>query len=257
MIAIMTTVWRRPTTTRIVLRHNGNLRHTVPVAVVSPEDPDYAENRRTCELNGWIIVESENLPLGRKANVGLAACEELRVSGVLLVGSDDLITQDVVDYAIGQMVEGVSSVTSAQVCVLDWDSWQCIRLRNVSTGVGRFLSRTLLEELGWRSWPDEIHRSLDVHQSEFLRGRGVPISEYPDAVSSTILDIKSGKSNIWSFGHLLSWDGTREYIDPEELLQSSYPSVASELIRPPWQRVVFRRLKLRLMELRSEAKRIF
>ncbi len=127
-------------------------------------------SRDLAQEYGFHYVEVPNEPIGRKANVRFAACQELNPDYVILCGSDDIVSKTTFNYYRKLAQQGVD-----EVCIND------IYYLNAHTGAmayspgyvdhragepiapWRMLSRRMCEALDWKGWHENERLFLDGH----------------------------------------------------------------------------------------------
>lgn len=195
-IGILTAVWKRPLITHYCLSHA--LSHKVPG--VTLKGVAVASEERTGIPEGWEVVRRTNFPLGKKWNRGLLAFKDSDVDGIVILGSDDLITTPVLEY---YAEHNPAFATLAELFVLDSASMKAIRIYRGRIGAGRYVRRDVLEAANWKLWDDGANKSLDRSVERTLKMR-------PEVVKPMgkryVLDIKSA-TNIWPYAYLA--DNTR------------------------------------------------
>ena len=127
-------------------------------------------SRDLAQEYGFHYVEVPNEPIGRKANMRFAACQDLDPDYVILCGSDDIVSRETFDHYRELTEQGVD-----EVCIND------IYYLNSHTGamayspgyvdhrIGepvapwRMLSRRMCEALAWKGWDENERLFLDGH----------------------------------------------------------------------------------------------
>ena len=91
-LALITTIWKRPELTKIVLEYYKQFPNLELICVGS-------EGEKSKQLaEGWHYIEYKNFPVSEKHNQALKKAKELKVDGVILIGSDDLMSKEVFDF---------------------------------------------------------------------------------------------------------------------------------------------------------------
>lgn len=106
---------------------------------------------------GLMYVETENLPLDRKYDVGFQACRQFEPDAVALVGSDDFITMDYFEWAMKQIESGCGMTGFYDFYIADWIGRRILywggykgERQGQSIGAGRVFSRKALEAMEWK-----------------------------------------------------------------------------------------------------------
>lgn len=242
-LGILTALWRRPRVAEAVLRHLADL--AVPgvaltrFAVRSPEDPDPAP-----EVPGVAYVDHPNAPLSDKWNAGMESLAG-RVDAVMVIGSDDFVSAAYVRRAVEAVLDGASLVRSEDVVFYDAATGRAARARMPRMGAGRVLSRSLLDLLDWRPWPDglslrldggmdrRIKRRLTSAPADRRRCRQVLISAEGEGEPGAprvppLLDVKTlgtpGGTSLWSFDHMTRYGRPMAPGEILDLCTTHYPA---------------------------------
>jgi len=198
-LGLLTTLWRRPELTRIVLRHHANLAPSgveiVPVAVGSEKGA-----KEMCEEEGWTFIRHKNSPLSDKHNAGLRAFQGAGVDGVAIIGSDNLLNAAYFEEMASRLAQGHEVVELRGIYFYDLFRDDLVYADAWSTGVGRVFSRALLRRRGWEAWERGVDRRVDSAAQRQLLQWANPRSWVPDlrATDIRVVDIKTD-TNMWSF----------------------------------------------------------
>ncbi len=131
---------------------------------------DDPKARRICEDLGAEWVECDNRKLGRKWNAGFKACQKYDPDGVLFAGSSDWISEnylpDAIPYLdkyamIGKLGCHFADVASSGIRVVRWDGYGEGQRAKEPIGIGRLLSKSILDKIGWKPFEDHLNSSLD------------------------------------------------------------------------------------------------
>lgn len=200
-IVILTCVWKRPELTKVVLSYYEHLKRELAgkinlelLAVGSERDI----SRNLCQECGFDYLEYPNEPLSAKWEYGLNRCSDYDPDAVIIVGSDDIISQNLIEFYAGQIQEGLVFCGLKDGYFLDmmnqklywWVGYgDKVDYKRVgeTIGMGRCLSRTLLDKLGFSIWKGlDINRSLDRAMTTRLRELGLQFSEYDNCVIAQV-----------------------------------------------------------------------
>ena len=191
-------VWKRPHITEICF--NGILRlKTHPdfdiqaVAVISEESMI-----PLCERYGVNWVMAENTPLGAKKNKGLQFCKQFDFDYLMEIGSDDLITNDLLTHYLPFLKYGFIGVKD--IVYINSINGECSRLQsnNSTYGAGRIISRAFLEKAKWTLWKDHINKGMDNNSIFKMATLNIGYKMVPPMETPGVIDIKSDV-NIWKF----------------------------------------------------------
>lgn len=207
-IALCTAVWQRYALAPIWWQGVSRLQRrfaahglTLTVTVAGSEPT----HQRLALLHNAAWIPVENRPLGAKWNAAVEAACRSGADYLLILGSDDFLSDAVVDrYAVlireGWYYLGLGSLYFYEPRSDRLALYNLCRGRYGSPlGAGRLLHRTLLEPQGFRPWLDCLNRALDAdmrRRCDLPPGRLLHMGG--DLVA---VDVKTD-TNIWSFDRL-------------------------------------------------------
>lgn len=146
----------------------------------------------------------ENEPLGKKKNHGLQYCKQFDFDYLMEIGSDDLVTNELLTHYLPYLSHGFIGVRD--LAYVDTDTGNCRRVQSNSTyGAGRVISREYLERVDFKLWRDSISRGMDNNSIFHLAKHGIGYKQVPSMEVPGVIDLKS-EVNIWPFNHLLGVD---------------------------------------------------
>lgn len=235
-IAIVTAMWRRPDVFRmfaegvkVLQRHFDNVEIICCVA-----GSEMNKSKDLAQEYGFQYCEAHNRPLYAKIQKAVSLAKNSKADYCLMVGSDDIITQDLMQKYISLAHQKVD-----YACLMDcyfydtrskramyWGGYISERNKGRSAGIGRFISSVLLEKIGWQCWPPGYDNVLDTGFDKQLEGKEFTKYEINLKKENLFaLDIKSG-TNMTPFA---KWDNT-EYVNAEEMLFNNLPEPLAERI---------------------------
>lgn len=196
-IGIVTASWGRSKIVGRVLDYYTNLHSSeaefVRVIAMSADDPDPIE-----EPEGWSVVWADNAPLGKKFNTAAHVAIEMGVNGIIVIGSDDLLSRPYIDLLIDRAKRGYDYVMPNEMCIYQPGD-DVVRLcLSAPPGAGRYLSARMIERMAGNPWDSQANTYLD--QSMAVRMRGLECKShslrdmYKDGF--IVLDIKTA-GNKW------------------------------------------------------------
>ena len=207
-ICLLTTIWGRDELTAAFLEHINFLKeelseYEVTCVVVG------SEGRKSEQLvvnSGNEYLEFENLPLSKKWDSGLQYTERFDPDVVIVVGSDDFLSPSTVLSLVGSIAEGRLMVGLMDMQILDLEKTRFMHWHGYSVsdkirtwetiGLGRCLSRKLLDKVGFSIWGEEsINRGLDGLMTRKLASIGMIPLPYGEEVWADLGD------GIYAFGH--------------------------------------------------------
>jgi len=205
MFAIVTTVWKRPELTSLMLRHTKQVcahRNDILFYAVGSEQ-ELSKNLVGSE--GWVYLESPNTPLNQKWN-NLIQTLPRDIQGIFILGSDDFVAREYIDKALsaGYDVCGSNSCYFLDVslkagCRFRYD--QKTRL----FGAGMFVSKKTLDLLNWTPWKGTpISSSLDRRLMSNIHSVAKTLKMKAFSDNDIIIDVKGTGVNISKFIHFRS-----------------------------------------------------
>jgi|DEB0MinimDraft_10_1074344.scaffolds.fasta_scaffold06579_4 hypothetical protein len=211
---IVTGMWKRPEVFKIFGQHYKDLGIDVIVA-----GSEGKESEKLAKKYGFHYIEIENQPLATKMNATTLKAKELGYTHVICVGSDDLLSKELIDEYLKLMRKGYDYIGVTDFYFYEMESskaayWGGYRDRQRlghTAGAGRVISRTLLDEWDWKPWDDKDSKYLDNSMQTKLRSSLHPKTTFSLKEKGLLaVDIKS-QVNMTPFE---LWDNT-SYIDPK------------------------------------------
>lgn len=227
-IGLLTAIWGRPRLTELVLRYYEGMPIDIRTAIYSDEDP--IEFR--CNDKDFQFCEYDNSPLSNKWNAGINNFQwEDDLSAVIIVGSDDLITPEYIESCKYLLSQGAEYIYMDGAYFYDAQSGRMIWGYAERLGLGRCISRSLLDRMNWRLWPEGLERGLDGAMWDLVQQADEPrIVQLKDCRREGMagMDIKTG-DNLWSFDHIRE-NLIHHDVDAAKVLNKYFPGVADELL---------------------------
>lgn len=156
--------------------------------------------------NGWYAYRYDNLPLGRKLDMGLRAALTLKWDRLVLIGSDDFLSHEYVTK-VEALPKEVDWAGVKKIYFVDSKTWKAKAHTYSPTvagkmfiGAGRVLSRRVVEDVIERhgqmyTWRKNNGLDFDSEQRILLQGYKPHMIE---SKKPLLMDLKS-EGNIWSF----------------------------------------------------------
>ncbi len=198
---------------------------------------DLPEDRKLCESLDAVWVQARNKPLGNKWNQSFYKAREFNPDAVLFVGSSDFVSDNwfsimkpyVDTYGFAGVPGSYLTDVGNDLRLCDWTCGyagyrsdradECI-------GVGRMLSRRLLDAINWLPFDPQFDNSLD----RSMKDNGI-VKGYDDfMVKDTRLKALSLSTPLWKNKHVfeMHWNNMIPSIkmtNPEMWLQENFPEV--------------------------------
>lgn len=174
-VVITTMVWKRPDIFELWAKGIKRLQENFPEVelIASVCGSEGERSRAMVESHGFDYIEHPNQPIGKKANARLRRTKEFEPDYVILVGSDDLLSNDWFAYNLERMKEGYDEIAPMDIFYFDthtltshYSVGYINHRRGEPIAVGRCVSRKLLERVDYTLWPDGIKIGLDSRSRE-------------------------------------------------------------------------------------------
>jgi hypothetical protein len=234
-LAIVTSVWKRPEIFKMFADGIRVLLESCPEFEISliVSGSEWLKSKSNCDRNGGYLlgfglkhyqyIEIPNEPLAAKVNATTYACRNLDVHYVMCMGSDDIMSPDLLNAYIPYMKRGVDFIGVTDGYFYDtvsgkslyWGGYREPYRKGHTLGAFRALSNRLLSEWNWMPWENKDSHVLDKSMQDKLKITPHTIETF--SMKSKVvfgIDIKSS-TNMTPFA---KWDNS-EFIDSEILLK--------------------------------------
>lgn len=157
-------------------------------------------SRQVAYSSGWDYVEHVNSPLTRKFTHLFQTAREYKPDAVLLMGSDDLISERLIRYyqdnysADAKYLMGLKDLYFYHARTKKTIQHQgFIGSKSPFTiGCGRIFSRALLDMIDWKPWGEQVtERGLDITCSRIFERMGVKEKQLTMEEAGIAVDIKT------------------------------------------------------------------
>lgn len=231
LVAIVTAVWKRPEVfdmfaagiRDLQLKFHGRLEI---ICCVAGSEKQISRNMVLAH-QGFYYVEYSNHPLHQKMNQATLLARKFDPDYCLMVGSDDLIGLNLMERYFTLMGQGIDYAYLTDCYFYDittkrglyWGGYTRPFNRGKGAGIGRLISKKVLNLINWICWPPGFDRILDTgfdKQIDRLRCSKIEINLKREKLFA--LDIKSS-TNMTPFE---KWDNSF-YIDGRQLLFNNLP----------------------------------
>lgn len=245
-LAIVTSVWGRPNVFKMFMKgieqlvedcHDFQFTLVVSTSFQQDRSRIYDEEIRFEDVyNGWIgdspcpfvTIEIPNEPLAAKVNATTYACRNLDVHYVLCMGSDDIISPELLNEYAKHMRAGIDFIGVTDCYFYDtvsgksayWGGYREPCRKGHTAGAFRALSARLLEQWDWMPWENKDSKMLDRSMQDKLKT--TPHTAHVFLMQEKglfALDIKS-ETNMTPFK---LWDNT-QYIDTG-IIKKQFPYI--------------------------------
>lgn len=149
---------------------------------------------------GWHYIEHENRPLSVKWNQGIYLARDLGVDAVIIIGSDDFLSNSIFQCYIPILQDGFEFISFTDLYIFNSANNLCGYYKG-RTGTGRCISASGLNKIDWTPWPIAKNSGLDFQMEGVVKNAGLKrkILRFRDTEPKlSIVCIKSNV-NITSF----------------------------------------------------------
>ena len=147
-----------------------------------------------CKGTKFKYTECENDPLGNKWNEAFRQLKGLDFDYVLIVGSDDFVSSNAIDFYLNEANRDVYEFSDIFIC--DELNKESIYLNEIDNcGAGMLIKREFIELMNFEPVPNHIKKGLDRNIKEHLKKYGAKVSYVSYALNRfALIDIKNGYS---------------------------------------------------------------
>ena len=178
--------------------------------------------------HGFWYIEIPNDPLAVKMNSTVLLAKTLYVDYILGVGSDDIITPELMNLYKESMESRIDYIGVLDFYFYDtvskkssyWGGYREAYRKGHLCGAGRLISKRLLDKWNWQPWEVRHNKILDTSIQEKLKHTPHTTKAFSLKENGIYaLDIKSS-TNMTPF---MLWDNT-EYIDTA-IIKEQFPYI--------------------------------
>ena len=235
-LAIVTSVWKRPEVVKMFVNGIFNLMEKCTdfdiTLIVSKSEQNDAEFPRDVfsriPNEKLILIEIPNEPLATKVNATTYACKNRNFHYVLCVGSDDIMSPELLNEYAVHMKNGIDFIGVTDCYFYDtisgkslyWGGYREAFRKGFTCGAFRAISVNLLSKWDFMPWENKDSHGLDHSMQQKLRE--TPHSSHTFSLKEKglfALDIKSS-TNMTPFKQ---WDNS-EFID-SQIIKKQFPYV--------------------------------
>lgn len=229
-VAIVTAVWQRPEIFEMFAKGIYNLISNCKdiefSVIISGSEGE--RSKSMVENHGFTYIEIPNDPLSVKMNACVLFAKNLGVDYILCLGSDDVISPELMNIYAQQMRSGFDYIGVTDFYFYDtvsgksayWGGYREPYRKGHTCGAGRMLSKRLLDLWQWQPWEIVHSKILDTSIQQKLNR--TPHSSFVFSlidVGVFALDIKSS-TNMTPFQ---LWDNT-QYMD-SKIIKTQFPYI--------------------------------
>lgn len=159
----------------------------IPVVVTSE-----SMDRATCKTYNIEHISCKNRPVSRKFNFSMEAMRDKDVDYVMVLGSDDIITDGLFQTILNEVESGIDVIGTDSIYYYSLNRYTCphklIKLKyKRMLGVAKTISRSVLERVYFAPWSWDRDHGLDANLSNNIREH-VRTTSFVDGM---VVDVKS------------------------------------------------------------------
>ena len=184
-------IWKRPELTQIFIEQLRRLKekHNILSIVVASEGQRFMKTH---------VIDRPNFPLGEKINSGIKEAMRIGCSHVLLLGSDDFMSDSLVEFYIRQAKESRFQMVGLLDCYFYdtqsksftyWSGYDGERSGEL-VGAGKLISRDVLDLCNGNLFVSAQNRALDASMSVQLSPFGIKTGRFRCSHIGPMVDIK-------------------------------------------------------------------
>lgn len=145
---------------------------------------------------GCVYVEATNIPLTNKMNAAFQVCS--KYDGVILLGSDDLMSKDMLNYYVGLASDLPHVLSLNDIYFYRQDQKKLYYFHGQTHGAGRYYSKTVLEKVNYKSYHGFAVKGLDTNSRITLQSKGIGLKHISMKDTGGILVDVKYQGNITS-----------------------------------------------------------
>ncbi len=210
-LAVLTCVYGRPEITKIFKKHLLSVEHqlsntyTFLNIIVDSETSNEALFAQDCH---FVYLNANNNPLSNKWQAGLTYLKDLQWDNLLILGSDDLMTYELLMRYQALIANNIDLIGLQDLYMYKlstatlyyWAGYNPKHKRHGETiGLGRCLSRRLVSGMGYKLWDAGLQKNLDGNMMKNIRSSSFEFQSQAMRCQATSLavDIKT-EANVTS-----------------------------------------------------------
>ncbi len=202
-LGIITASYRRPKILELWCASIERIRRELPLNIhLSTVVVSGIEDRRICDKYNILHINCNNHPVSDKFNKGMEYMGKTNVDYVMISGSDDIFSTDTIKKIMAKMEEGYHVIGLNSIYFYSTDGIYkeklcCLKGQRM-LGVGKTISKEVLEKVDYRPWHKDKSWNLDALVIQSIAPYASSYSILSDTV---VVDCKSkfnlNKASFW------------------------------------------------------------
>lgn len=215
-IVFIIAIYKRHDLTKIVLDYYRELSKKYGFKIVVAGSEGKASKKLA---RGCTYIEVPNDYLTEKNNAMMLKAKELKPDAVVLLGSDDLICENIIQWYYQLDTDKVMGF--ADIYFHDTKSKVTSHYTtDKHFGAGRYYPKKVLEQCNYKPWNGKLKRGCDWNSELYLRGLGVEFERIElDKINGFLIDIKHtdnlSSKNIIFVGNQINYNIMAKKLNPK------------------------------------------
>ena len=186
-IVFIIAIYKRHDLTKIVLDYYRKLSKKYGFKIVVAG----SEGQISEELSkGLVYIEVPNEPLTEKNNAMMLKAKSFKPDAVVLLGSDDLICENVIRWYYSLDTNKVMGFSDIYFYSTQHKITSYLHL-DKHFGAGRYYPKTVLEKCNYKAWRGKLNKGCDNNSEKYLSSLGVEFERIAlDKINGFLIDIK-------------------------------------------------------------------
>lgn len=229
MLVFIIAIYKRPNVTKIVIDHFKSLQKKYPFKIV-------VAGSEGKPIKGVDYIEVPNFPISEKNNAMMQRAKVHNPDAVVLMGSDDLIDENVVKFyydLIKQKEKNVVGFYDLYFYSTEHSILSHYNCGGKSYGAGRYFPKSVLKKINWTGWTGEENRGLDGNNMKVIESKGIGhrVIELAD-IDGFLVDIKHD-FNISNKNIIFVGEQVNKQIMTRKKMPEKKIEVLEEEFKPP------------------------
>lgn len=186
-IIFIIAIYKRHDLTKIVLDYYRKLSKKYGFKIVIAG----SEGQTSEELSkGLVYIEVPNEPLTEKNNAMMLKAKEFKPDAVVLLGSDDLICENVIRWYYSLDTNKVMGFSDIYFYSTQHKITSYLHL-DKHFGAGRYYPKSVLEKCNYKAWRGKLNKGCDNNSEKYLTSLGIEFERIAlDKINGFLIDIK-------------------------------------------------------------------
>lgn len=148
---------------------------------------------------GCIYIEHENKPVSNKHNAGIKKAIEIGATGVVLMGSDDIVSDNYFEFIkskeTSENIIGLKDLYFYSTRTKELSYFGGYRNNEQTVGAGRYFPMSVINKLKGKLWSEGLNSGLDTNCTLKLNKLGIIEESYSmEETDIFLVDIKHTRS---------------------------------------------------------------